>query len=125
MYARSAPDRSPTWTGRFAVECPVARWVQWYNTRRLHLPIGYLAARLSSSRSTGSQLEDSDERPDPGCLDRTDRQGRQLGQPGCAASNGRRRVTIWVGGCMMANLMNPSRIPVGGEMALAGDLLLA
>jgi putative transposase len=35
-------DGGPTWTDRSAVEWQVARWVQWYNTRRLHSSIGYL-----------------------------------------------------------------------------------
>jgi len=35
-------DGGPTWTDRSAVEWQVARWVHWYNTRRLHSSIGYL-----------------------------------------------------------------------------------
>lgn len=36
-------DGGPTWTDRSAVEWQVARWVHWYNTRRLHSSIGYLS----------------------------------------------------------------------------------
>ena len=35
-------DGGPTWTDRSAVEWQVARWVHWYNTRRLHSSIDYL-----------------------------------------------------------------------------------
>ncbi len=35
-------DGGPTWTDRSAVEWQVARWIHWYNTRRLHSSIGYL-----------------------------------------------------------------------------------
>jgi putative transposase len=35
-------DGGPTWKDRSAVEWQVARWVHWYNTRRLHSSIGYL-----------------------------------------------------------------------------------
>jgi putative transposase len=36
-------DGGPTtWTDRSAVEWQAARWVHWYNTRRLHFSIGYL-----------------------------------------------------------------------------------
>ena len=35
-------DGGPTWTDRSDVEWQVARWVHWYNTRRLHSSIGYL-----------------------------------------------------------------------------------
>jgi transposase InsO family protein len=35
-------DGGPPWTDRSAVEWQVARWVHWYNTRRLHSSIGYL-----------------------------------------------------------------------------------
>jgi transposase InsO family protein len=35
-------DGGPTWTDRSAVEWQVARWVHWYNTRRLHSSIEYL-----------------------------------------------------------------------------------
>ncbi len=34
-------DGGPTWTDRSTVEWQVARWVHWYNTRRLHSSIGY------------------------------------------------------------------------------------
>jgi transposase InsO family protein len=35
-------DGGPTWADRSAVEWQVARWVHWYNTRRLHSSIDYL-----------------------------------------------------------------------------------
>jgi transposase InsO family protein len=35
-------DGGPTWKDRSAVEWQVARWVHWYNTRRLHSSIDYL-----------------------------------------------------------------------------------
>jgi transposase InsO family protein len=35
-------DGGPTWKDRSAVEWQVARWVHWYNTRRLHSSINYL-----------------------------------------------------------------------------------
>ena len=35
-------DGGPIWTDRSAVEWQVARWVHWYNTRRLHSSIDYL-----------------------------------------------------------------------------------
>lgn len=35
-------DGGPTWKDRSAVEWQAARWVHWYNTRRLHSSIDYL-----------------------------------------------------------------------------------
>jgi transposase InsO family protein len=35
-------DGGPTWKDRSAVEWQVARWVHWYNTRRLHSSTDYL-----------------------------------------------------------------------------------
>jgi transposase InsO family protein len=46
-------DGGPTtWTDRSAVEWQAARWVHWYNTRRLHFSIGYLPLALEVSTST-------------------------------------------------------------------------
>jgi transposase InsO family protein len=58
-------DGGPTWTDRSAVEWQVARWVHWYNTRRLHSSIGYRSPIAFEHQQPQARTTTPKTAPDP------------------------------------------------------------